>query len=108
MINDFYARFGLNDDLRAYLRKVKKLTVYTCENALKFDPAKNIVIKSLQRDIDQYGAKPSGEYYENLSAVSRFIGSIINDKEMSVAQFYGILKDMKKRAAAQKKAHDRD
>lgn len=99
LYNEFYTRFGKTKEFLEYLKKQQKLTLMLIDNALEFDSARDIHIKVLENDLQKFTDKGQAfDFYENVAVVGKFAGYRINPKEVTVSEYYGMIKTMEKQA----------
>lgn len=99
LLNQYYARYGMTAAFKQHLRKMKQLTILVCENAIKFDVVKNIRIQALEAEISKYTDEgETVDFFENVAALSKFVGYRVDPKSMSVSEYVNNINLMTKAA----------
>ena len=98
LLNQFYKEVGISERYREYLKKIKRITILTCEAALNKDSAKQTWATIKEGEIKEFTDKTEAlDFYLTLAEVSKYYGPI-NPHKVSVSQYHGIVKSMQEAA----------
>lgn len=96
--SEFINVFGVDKRFELYLDKVVKLTLIKSEIARTKDKSKKIFADVLELEIEDMLTKQEVDSFNDkgFSAVSKYLGSSINTKEVTVYDFYSHIEAIKR------------
>lgn len=97
LYSDFIRIFGVGDNYKQYLEKLKEIRLAEIDMVLYQDPSMETFIDILKielEDIKEAGS--GGSYMETAIAVEKNMGFKLNTKEISVFEYYSYIKSLER------------
>jgi hypothetical protein len=102
--DSYILEFGLGKEYLRVLEIRKDIALYQCDLVISDDRFLNNKIKRLQRELEEILSKPvEGDVTTCMIHLSKWIGYRINEREVTVLEFYKMLKEYQKEIEANKK-----
>ena len=101
--DSYLAEFGLGDDYEYLLDLKQRITEVNLDIAISGDKFLLNKSRRLQEELDEFIARPSeGDTDTAIVYLSKWLGYNLNQKEVTVREFYKMLRDYKRENDAQK------
>lgn len=86
--NEYIEHFGLSDEFKDHLRKIKSLSILKYEQVEEFDSFRDAEITILENELKEQKEANNGLI---MAMVSKFMGLPINPEKITVYEFYNYL-----------------
>ena len=101
--DSYITKFGLGKEYLRVLEIRKDVALLQCDLVITDDKFLNNKIKRLNRELDEILSKPvEGDVTSCVIHLSKWCGYRVNEKEVTVLEFYTMLQEYKKEIEAQK------
>lgn len=97
LYSDFIRTFGVSDNYKEYLDKLKEIEIAKIDMVVENDRSMETFIEVMEVELEDIKAVTSGgTYMETAIAVEKNMGFKINTKEISVFEYYSYIKSLEK------------
>jgi hypothetical protein len=95
--SEFISIFGVGENYKQYLEKLKEIAIAEIDMVLDKDPAMETFIDIMKVELEEIkNAGSGGTYMDTAIAVEKNMGFKLNTKEISVFEYYSYIKSLEK------------
>jgi hypothetical protein len=95
--SEFISIFGVGENYKQYLEKLKEIAIAEIDMVLYKDPSMETFIDIMKVELEEIkNANSGGTYMDTAIAVEKSMGFKLNTKEISVKEYYSYIKSLEK------------
>ena len=99
LYSEFISIFGVSKSYKEYLEKLVEIETAEIDRVLLKDETMQTFIEIMQIELEELKARTmGGSYIDGAIAIEKFMGFKLNQKEVSVFEYYSYIKNLEKSA----------